>query len=51
MGERKGNRIRCGRRQGRSTEGQEIDQRCVAVGDREPGVATRFPDAREARDS
>ena len=44
-------RIRYGKRQERSTEGQEIEQRCVAVGDGEPGVATRFPDAREARDS
>ena len=30
-------RIRCGR----STEGQEIEQRCVAMGDGELGVATR----------
>ena len=40
-GREKGNRIRCGRRWGRSTEGQEIEQRCVAVGDGELGVATR----------
>jgi hypothetical protein len=33
--------IMCGWRWGRSTEGQEIDLRCVAVGDGELGVATR----------
>ena len=40
-GREKGNRIRCGRGWRRSTEGQEIEQRCVAVGDGELGVATR----------
>ena len=30
-------RIRCGRRQGRSTEDQEIEWRCVAGGGRELG--------------
>jgi hypothetical protein len=35
-------RIRCGRKQlGKSTEGQEIEWRYVAVGDGELGVATR----------
>ena len=38
---KKGSRIRYGRRQGRNTEGQEIEWRCVAVGDGELGVATR----------
>ena len=32
-GEEKGGRIKCGRRQGRSTESQEKEQRCVAVRD------------------
>jgi hypothetical protein len=36
-----GDIIRCGRKLGRSTEGQEFEQRCVAVGDGELGVATR----------
>jgi hypothetical protein len=36
-----GERISCGRRRGRSTEGQEIEQRCVVVGDEELGIATR----------
>ena len=36
-----GDRIRCGRRQGRSTEGQEIEQMCVAVRDGELGKAIR----------
>jgi hypothetical protein len=40
-GEEKGARIRCGRRQRRHTEGQEIEQRCVAMGERELGVAYR----------
>jgi hypothetical protein len=40
--ERRGEgRIWCRRRQGRCTKGQEIEQRCVAVGDWELGVATR----------
>jgi hypothetical protein len=30
-----------GDRRGRSSEGQEIKQRCLAVGDGEQGVATR----------
>jgi hypothetical protein len=34
-------RIRYGRRLGWSTEGQEIEQRCVAMGNGELGVATR----------
>jgi hypothetical protein len=33
--------VRDGRRLGRITEGQEFEWRCVAVGDRELGVATR----------
>jgi hypothetical protein len=37
----KGGRIRCGRRLGRCTEGQEIEQRYVAMGDGELGLATR----------
>ena len=36
-------RIRYGRRWRRCTEGQEIEQRCVAMGDGELGVATRKP--------
>jgi hypothetical protein len=40
-GEEKGGRTRCGRRQGRCTEGQEIEQRYVAVVNGEPGVANR----------
>jgi hypothetical protein len=39
-GGNKGGKIRFGKRQERSTEGQEIEQRCVAVGDGELGVAT-----------
>ena len=39
-GEKRG-RIRYGRRWRRCTEGQEIEQRCVAMGDGELGVATR----------
>jgi len=35
------NRSRCGRRQGRCTEGQQIEQRCVAMQDGELVVATR----------
>jgi hypothetical protein len=34
-------RIRYGRRWRRCTEGQEIEQRCIAMGDGELGVATR----------
>ena len=34
-------RIRYGRRWRRCTEGQKIEQRCVAMGDGELGVATR----------
>ena len=34
-------RIRYGRRWSRCTEGQEIEQRCVAMGDGALGVATR----------
>ena len=34
-------RIRYGKRWRRCTEGQEIEQRCVAMGDGELGVATR----------
>jgi len=33
--------IRCGRRYGRNKEGQEIEQKCVAVGDGELVLATR----------
>ena len=39
--EKKRGRIRYGRRWRRCTEGQEIEQRCVAMGDGELGVATR----------
>ena len=38
---KKRGRIRYGRRWRRCTEGQEIEQRCVAMGDGELGVATR----------
>ena len=49
---KKRGRIRYGRRWRRCTEGQEIEQRCVAMGDGELGVATRkVPDARKARAS
>ena len=41
-GERKRRgRIRYGRRWRKYTEGQEIEQRCVAMGDGEVGVAIR----------
>jgi hypothetical protein len=40
MGKKWG-RIRCGRRWEWYTEGQEIEQRYVAMGDGELGVATR----------
>ena len=39
--EEKWGRIRCGRRWGKCTECEEIEQRCVAIGDGELGVATR----------
>ena len=42
-GGKKRGRIRYGRRWRRYTEGQEIKQRCVAMGDGELGVATRKP--------
>jgi hypothetical protein len=41
VGGEKGGWIRCGRRQGRCTEGQEIEQRCVMMGDGELSVPTR----------
>jgi len=37
----KGGRIRCEKRQGRSTEGREIEQKYVPMGDGKPGIATR----------
>jgi hypothetical protein len=40
-GEEKGGRNRYGRIQGRYTEGQGIEQRCVAMGYGELGVANR----------
>jgi hypothetical protein len=44
--------IRYGKRWGRSIEGQEIEQRCVAMGDGELGGShQKVPDARKARDS
>ena len=49
-GEKKG-RIRCGKRQGRCTEGQKIEQRCVAMGDGEMEGVTRksqMPEKQEA---
>jgi hypothetical protein len=39
--EEKGGRIRYGRRQGKYTEGQEIEQGCVAMDDGELGVVNR----------
>jgi len=40
--EKSGGRIRCGRRQGRCTEGgHKIEQRCVTMGADELGVANR----------
>jgi hypothetical protein len=39
--ESKRGRIRCGRRQGRCTEGKEIDQSCVAMGVWDLVVANR----------
>ena len=50
-GGEKRSRIRYGRRWRRCTEGQEIEQRCVAMGDGELGVATRksqMPEKQEA---
>jgi hypothetical protein len=38
---KRGAEIRYGRRWRRCTEGQEIKQRCVAMGDGELGIATR----------
>ena len=40
-GEGKKRRIRFERRWRRCTEGQEIEQRCVAMGDGKLGLATR----------
>jgi hypothetical protein len=40
-GAKRGYRIRCGRRQGRNTEGQEIEQRYISVADGELSIATR----------
>jgi hypothetical protein len=39
--EKRVGRIKCERRQGRCTESQEIEQRCIAMGDGELGVANR----------
>jgi hypothetical protein len=47
----KGHRMRYGRRWRRCTEGQEIEQRCVTMGDGELGVATKkcqMPGKKEA---
>jgi hypothetical protein len=50
-GKREG-RICYGRRWKRCTEGQEIEQRCVAMGDEELGCCKKkVPDARKRRDS
>ena len=52
-GEKRGT-IRYGRRCRRCTEGQEINQRCFAMGDGELGVATRksqMPRNQESQDS
>lgn len=40
-GRQKGDRIRCGRREGRNTEDMGIEQNYVAVGDGELGIGTR----------
>ena len=40
-GRKRGGKIRCEKSLGRSTEGQEIEPCCVAVGDGELEVATR----------
>ena len=51
-GEKSRSRIRYWKGQERSTEGQEIEWRCVAVGDGELRVAKRkVPDTRNARGS
>jgi hypothetical protein len=42
-GRGKRGQFRYRRRWGRSTEGQEFESRCVAVGEGELGVATRKP--------
>ena len=48
----KGDRIWCGRRYGRSTEGQKIEQRCVAVWAWETGGSHyKVPGGRKARGS
>jgi len=39
--EKRGGRIRCGRRWEKCTEGQEIEQRCVAMDDGKLGVVNR----------
>jgi hypothetical protein len=47
-GDKRG-RIRYGRRWRRCSEGREIEQKCVAIGNGELGAATRkVPDARKA---
>jgi hypothetical protein len=49
-GGEKGSRIRYGRRWKRCTEGQEIEQRCVAMRDGKLGGSNqKVPDARKAR--
>lgn len=40
-GRQKGDRIRCGRREGRNTEDMGIEQNYVAVGDGELEIGTR----------
>jgi hypothetical protein len=40
-GGEKGSQFRSGRKWGRSTEGQEFENRCIAVGEGELGVVTR----------
>jgi len=54
MGRRgRGNRggVRCGRRWRRCTQGQEIEQSCVAMEDGERGSNQKVPDARKTRAS
>jgi hypothetical protein len=41
--------MRCGRIQGRSTEGHKIEQRYVAIRDRELGVAPRKSQSQESK--
>jgi hypothetical protein len=41
--QKKGPKVRCGRSEGECTEGQEFEQKCVALGDGELGIATRNP--------